>query len=201
MRIYNWCNYLSILGLQLYHVIKRHRREWINIKMPSHYICRNSHWRDGKILWPSYLHDGISCPGKTTFLFWTRAQNICCHSSQLYSIDIHGTQSYSNPNLKQSLCVNICYGRKCNGCRHEGLIHMISYSGNTWFCDHWQGRIQDFKFRVGVGVVVGVWMRSATASPVLKRTGGGGDIFKISFKCDYHSILVYSNTILQIRFL
>ena len=30
---------------------------------------------------------------------------------------------------------------------------------------------------------------------------GGGDIFKISFKCDYHSILVYSNTILQIRFL
>ena len=46
---------------------------WINIKMPS-YQYRKSHCGDKTILRPSYLHNGISYTGKTTSLYWIRAQ-------------------------------------------------------------------------------------------------------------------------------
>ena len=46
---------------------------WFNIKMPS-YEYRKSHCGDKTILRPSYLHNGISCTGKTTSLYWIRAQ-------------------------------------------------------------------------------------------------------------------------------
>ena len=58
---------------------------------------------------------------------------------------------------------------------HMNASYIWYYSGNTWFCDHWQGRIQDFKSRVGVGVGVGVLCGcgGATASPVLGCVGCG----------------------------
>ena len=40
--------------------------------MPS-YQYRKSHCGDKRILWPSYLHNGISYTGKTTSLYWIRA--------------------------------------------------------------------------------------------------------------------------------
>ena len=46
---------------------------WFNIKMLS-YQYRKSHCRDKTILRPSYLHNGISYTGKTTSLYWIRAQ-------------------------------------------------------------------------------------------------------------------------------
>ena len=46
-----------------------------NIKMIS-YQYRKSHCGDKTILRPSYLHNGISYTGKTTSLYWIRAQ-IC----------------------------------------------------------------------------------------------------------------------------
>ena len=46
---------------------------WISIKMPS-YQYKKSHCRDKTILWPSYLHNGISYNGKTTSLYWIGAQ-------------------------------------------------------------------------------------------------------------------------------
>ena len=45
---------------------------WFNIKMPS-YQYRKSHCGDKTILRPSYLHNGISYPGKMTSLYWIRA--------------------------------------------------------------------------------------------------------------------------------
>ena len=48
---------------------------WFNIKMPS-YQYRKSHCGDKTILRPSYLHNGISYTGKTTSLYWIRAQVI-----------------------------------------------------------------------------------------------------------------------------
>ena len=42
---------------------------WFNIKMLS-YQYRNSHWGDKMILWPSYIHNGISYTGKMTSLYW-----------------------------------------------------------------------------------------------------------------------------------
>ena len=45
---------------------------WINIKMPS-YQYRKYHCGDKTILWPSYLHNGISYTGKTTPLYWIGA--------------------------------------------------------------------------------------------------------------------------------
>ena len=46
---------------------------WFNIKMSS-YQYRKSHCGDKMILRPSYLHNGISYTGKTTSLYWIRAQ-------------------------------------------------------------------------------------------------------------------------------
>ena len=46
-----------------------------NIKMTS-YQYRKSHCGDKTILRPSYLHNGISYTGKTTSLYWIRAQII-----------------------------------------------------------------------------------------------------------------------------
>ena len=41
---------------------------WFSIKMSS-YQLRKSHCEDKTILWPSYLHNGISYTGKTTSLY------------------------------------------------------------------------------------------------------------------------------------
>ena len=46
-----------------------------NIKMTS-YQYRKSHCGDKTILRPSYLHNGISYTGKTTSLYWIRAQKV-----------------------------------------------------------------------------------------------------------------------------
>ena len=46
-----------------------------NIKMTS-FQYRKSHCGDKMILRPSYLHNGITCTGKTTSLYWIGAQNI-----------------------------------------------------------------------------------------------------------------------------
>ena len=43
-----------------------------NIKMTS-YQYRKSHCGDKMILWPSYLHNGISYTGKMISLYWIRA--------------------------------------------------------------------------------------------------------------------------------
>ena len=44
-----------------------------NMKMKS-YQYRKSHYGDKTILRPSYLHNGISYTGKTTFQYWIRTQ-------------------------------------------------------------------------------------------------------------------------------
>ena len=51
-----------------------------NIKMTS-YQNRKSHCEDKTILRPSYLHNGISYTGKTTSLYWIRAQ-VIIHAAQ-----------------------------------------------------------------------------------------------------------------------
>ena len=47
---------------------------WFNIKMSS-YQYRKSHCGDKTIIRSSYLPNGISYTGKTTSLYWIRAQN------------------------------------------------------------------------------------------------------------------------------
>ena len=47
----------------------------INIKMPS-YQYMKSHCGDKTILWPSYLHNGISYTDTMTSLYWIRAQDM-----------------------------------------------------------------------------------------------------------------------------
>ena len=46
---------------------------WFNIKMSS-YQYRKSHCGDKTVVRSSYLHNGISYTGKTTSLYWIRAQ-------------------------------------------------------------------------------------------------------------------------------
>ena len=45
---------------------------WFNIKMSSCHL-RNSHCGDKTVLWPCYLHNGISHTGKMISLYWIRA--------------------------------------------------------------------------------------------------------------------------------
>ena len=47
---------------------------WFNIKMSS-YQYSKSHCGEKTILWPTYLHNGISYTGKMTSLYWIRAQD------------------------------------------------------------------------------------------------------------------------------
>ena len=54
-------------------------RPWFNIKMSS-YQYRKSHCGDKTILWPSYLHSGISYTGKTPSFYWIRDQVISSYS-------------------------------------------------------------------------------------------------------------------------
>ena len=49
-----------------------------NIKMSS-YQYRKSHCGDKTISWPSYLHNGISYTGKTSSVYWIRAQVYAFH--------------------------------------------------------------------------------------------------------------------------
>ena len=46
---------------------------WFDIKMSSDQY-RKYHYGDKTILWPSYLHNGISYTGKITSLYWIKAQ-------------------------------------------------------------------------------------------------------------------------------
>ena len=46
---------------------------WFNIKMSS-YQYRKSNYGDKTVVRSSYLHNGISCAGKMTSLYWIRAQ-------------------------------------------------------------------------------------------------------------------------------
>ena len=50
---------------------------WFNTKIPSHQY-RKSLCGDKTISRPSYLHNGISYTGKTTSLYWIRAQVTMC---------------------------------------------------------------------------------------------------------------------------
>ena len=54
-------------------IVKKSPGDWFIIKMPS-YQHRKSHCGDKVILWPSYLHIGISYTGKMTSLCWIKAQ-------------------------------------------------------------------------------------------------------------------------------
>ena len=68
--LYETCSYLRPGG-------------WFNIKMSS-YLCRKSHCGDKSILRPSYLHNGISYTGKTTYLYWIGALSSFQHG-QIHS--------------------------------------------------------------------------------------------------------------------
>ena len=73
---------------------------WFNINMSS-YQYRKSHCGDKTILPPSYLHNGISYTGKTTSLYWIKAQVISSHGIKLVLME------HSVPNAKG---VNIFQG-------------------------------------------------------------------------------------------
>ena len=47
-----------------------------SIKMSSSYQYRKSHCGDKTVVRSSYLHNGISCSGKTTSLYWIMAQKV-----------------------------------------------------------------------------------------------------------------------------
>ena len=58
---------------------------------------RKSHCGDKTILWPSYLHNGISYTGKITFLYWIRALDFCVvrpTAAMICNIEDRGTLAF-----------------------------------------------------------------------------------------------------------
>ena len=49
-----------------------HSEPWFSMKILS-FQYRKSHFGDKAILWPCYLHNGLSYTGKITSLYWIRA--------------------------------------------------------------------------------------------------------------------------------
>ena len=91
---------------------------WFNIKILS-YQYRKSHYGDKTILWPSYLHNGISYTGKTTSLYWIRALISICFSSVISVL--HVTLCYIGLGL-------VIMGLHCL----ISLQHMKSFDGDIY---------------------------------------------------------------------
>ena len=105
-------------------VIRRSRipGPWFNVKMSS-YQYKESHCGDKTISWPSYLHNGISYTGKTTFLYWIRrllsGANLTTIALKpliviLYSFQLKFGKSHNTPvsyptmhHLRQK-CAHVC---------------------------------------------------------------------------------------------
>ena len=94
--------YIALWILYFVNGITSSWRGWFNKKMPS-YQYRKSHCGDKTILWPSYLHNGISYTGKTASVYWIRAL-----------IFVLGNPSSTvppcifNPSLVGTVSANIC---------------------------------------------------------------------------------------------
>ena len=77
---HQWIPWGESMGMRGFPSQKRSNAgHWFNIKITS-YQYKKSHCGDKTILRPSYLHNGISYTGKTTSLYWIRAQKVFpCH--------------------------------------------------------------------------------------------------------------------------
>ena len=71
----SWAPIGIFLRQRLVALVKKGPGPRFNIKMTS-YQYMKSHCGDKTILRPSYLHNGISYTGKTTSLYWIKAQDI-----------------------------------------------------------------------------------------------------------------------------
>ena len=68
------------------------------------YLYRKSHCGDKTILRPSYLHNGISCTGNTTSLYWIGALNISNLSRDEHNWFVHPSQPHQlNPLPQQTV--------------------------------------------------------------------------------------------------
>ena len=109
---------LDITGLHYHLKIRIHPGTWFNIKMTS-YQYRKSHCGDKTIWRPSYLHNGISDTGKTTFYIESGPWSI--HNiSLLVSMLSGGIHRW------RRLMTIVCFRRKSELLRR--LIHFF-YSG------------------------------------------------------------------------
>ena len=128
---------------------------WFNIKMSS-YQYRKSHCGDKTILWPSYLHNGISITGKTTPLYWIRAQPITNGWYQLIGDHVsHPSDMVTWLRLCNSLIPDPYCGQKIavwlnrSGCHcnvhglwlHSGMLRMLH---GIWpvVCYAWSGHLK-----------------------------------------------------------
>ena len=68
--------FLKIIFCNITQQPQRLSGPWFNIKMSS-YQYRKSHCGDKTVVRSSYLHNGISCTGKMSSLYWIRALVLC----------------------------------------------------------------------------------------------------------------------------
>ena len=94
----------------------------------SSYQYRKSHCGDKTILWPSYLHNGISYTGKMTSLYWIRAL-VATFSHVGGSFYRHHSRAFEWSHL-----FNLGLGAACWAhfiCQHE-LWPSLSFLNSSW---------------------------------------------------------------------
>ena len=99
---------------------------WFNIKMSS-YRYRKSHCGDKTMLRPSYLHNGISYPGKITYLYWIGALPVK-HINPL-SVEFE-TRARSSLCLQMSQ-LHQAFSRHYDDCK----VRQACY--HSFFSDYW----------------------------------------------------------------
>ena len=99
---------------------------WLYIKMLS-YQYRKSHWGDKTILWPFYLHNGISYTGKTASLYWISPPGDYLNQWWCVIIESLGTNN-------KNICIKIQY-----------FTHENSFQNGVWNMSAILFRSQCFK--------------------------------------------------------
>ena len=101
-------NLFSLIG-QCWWKWHKRWRGWFNIKMPP---CqyRKSNYGDKTVLWPSYLHNGISYTWKMTSLYWPRAMLECLRSVKKIPWSV--IRHWSTLSLLMSWCPGPWFSKK-----------------------------------------------------------------------------------------
>ena len=148
------CRDLSLRWISYkYSLLQQPPGGWFNKKMSS-YQYRKSHCGDKTILRPSYLHNGISYTGKTTFLYWIRAlmRNAwwIIHQDLFISLQWRHNECGGVSNRQRLDCLLNCLFRhrskKTSKLRFTGL-----YEGNSLVTDEFPAQ------RASIGDNVPIW--------------------------------------------
>ena len=107
---------------------------WFSIQMTS-YQNRKSHCGDKMIIWPSYLHRGISYTGKMTFFISNHSPRIHLANSEVMCIIIQWSVKLSEPSVTLKLFPHPLPAAGTNWIHLTKKFHEMG-TPHPWFLSH-----------------------------------------------------------------